>query len=249
MRLSTSLACGLILVGTARCALAAPEPARGAASRQADSAQWNVRVEVLMVAMPQDKLLALLPDLRDPKKIDEAVAQLMTAIQRKEAILTGYPVVQTLDGKRVVSETILEKKYPTEFEPPLVPQNAGAAAPPPVADALKINDLPLPTAFEVRNLGVSLEVEPHVSSHGETTHLRDVVVHRVELLGFDAYDAVRTASGKVLKIDQPQFFSSKVNTSLTVQNGQRTLIAVHLLPKPENYMEVFILQAFATPIK
>ena len=248
MRLSTSLACGLILLGAARCAFAAPESARVAASRQADSAQWNVRVEVLMVAMPQDKLLPLLPDLRDPKKIDEAVVQMMTAIQRKEAILTGYPMILTLDGKRGVAETIHEKRYPSEFEPPKVPQNAGAAAPQPAEDANKINDVVLPTAFEVRNIGVTLEAEPHVGNRGESIRI-DLVPQRVELLGFDSYDAIRAANGKILKIDQPQFFTSKVSTSLTVQNGQRTLIAVHLLPKPENYMEVFILQAFATPIK
>lgn len=245
MRVFPFLTC-CILLTSAALVFAAPEPTRSA-SRQTSNAEWGVRVEVLMVAMPQDKLLPLLPDLRDPGKIDGAVTQLLAAVQRKEAILTGYPVVHATDGKRSVSDTFTEKRYPTEFEPP-APQSNGAAAPPPAVDATAINEIPMPRSYETRNSGVTLEVEPHVSNRGESMSL-DVTVQRVELLGFDSYDATRTASGKILKIDQPLFFTTRANTTVTAQNGQHILIGVHMLPKPENHMEVFILQATATPIK
>ena len=75
-----------------------------------------------MAALPQDKCLALLPDLRDPNKIDAAVTKILASIARKEAILTGYPLVQAVDGKRGTSETSLEKRYPTEYTPPQIPQ-------------------------------------------------------------------------------------------------------------------------------
>ena len=52
-----------------------------------------------MVALPEEKALALLPDLQDDAKIDAAWAQLMEALKRKEATLTGYPVVQTIEGQ------------------------------------------------------------------------------------------------------------------------------------------------------
>ena len=48
------------------------------------SPHWIVRVDVLMVAMPQEKLLPMLPDLRDPTKIDAAVAN-CCAVRRKRA--------------------------------------------------------------------------------------------------------------------------------------------------------------------
>src|SRR4051812_42382917 len=79
-------------------------------ARGAKDSEWNVRVEVLMVALPQDKALALLPDLRDPARIESAVAQIFAAIDRKEATLMGYPIVQTKDDERGVAETIIEKR-------------------------------------------------------------------------------------------------------------------------------------------
>ena len=200
-----------------------------------------------MVAMPQEKALALLPDLRDPAKIESAVAQILTAIDRKEAMLMGYPVVQTMDGGRGVTESIVEQRYPTEFVFPNTPQGAGQGEAPPAA-AAAISEPTTPAAFETRNVGVTLEVEPHVSSDGDWIRV-DVVPQRVVLLGFDSYDAVKTASGKAVKADQPQFATTKTTASLRLRNGQRCLLAVHKLPRPENQIELFIIQAFATPTK
>ncbi len=247
MKALTSLTFNAFLLTTAALALAAPDRAR-TASRQTTNAPWNVRVAVLMVAMPQDKLLPLLPDFRDPKKIEGVVAQLLAAINRKEAVLTGYPVLNAVDGKRGETHTSTEKRYPTEFQPPPERQPKAAPAPAPPADAGAINDIISPAAFETRNCGVILEAEPHVSSHGDSVQL-DLDLQRVELLGVDTFDATRTASGKIVKIEQPQFLSIKTLTSVAVQNGQHTLLGVHILPKPENFMEVFIIQASATPIK
>lgn len=128
---SLSLLAGGVFLLTDTALFSAPPPPTRTAPRQTTDAPRNVRVEVLMVAMPQAKLLPLLPDLRDPKKIDAAVAHLLDAVQRKEAILTGYPVVSTLDGQRSVSETIAEKRYPTSFERAQDPPPGGAPVPPP----------------------------------------------------------------------------------------------------------------------
>lgn len=255
MKTSVFLVSGFVL-SAAIAHSAPPESAITIARNQAsitrptvkkDESLWTVRAEVLMVAALQDKLLSLLPDLRDPKKIDVAVEELLAAINRKEATLTGYPVVTTVDRLRGVSETITEKRYATEFEPPTQPQTSVTPSPTPAAPPV-LEESPIPAAFETRNVGVTLEIEPHVSSHGDFIRML-VVPQRVELLGFDAYNSAKTASGKIVKIDQPQFFTSKVNTEVTVQSGQRQLIGVHLLTKPGNYMEVFILQAWAFPIK
>jgi hypothetical protein len=226
---------------------AEPSPFEPAAEKKAPKdPQWNVRVEVLMVALPEEKALALLPELRDSAKIEGAVTEIMAAIKRKEATLMGYPVVVTLDGERGVSETIFEKRYPTEFEPPTTPQTAGQTAPAPAG--APISEPAFPTAFEVRNVGVTLEVEPEVSAKGDWIRV-DVVPQRVELLGFDTYDAVKTASGLVVKADQPRFATSKTTTRLKLHNGESCLLAVHKLVQPENQIELFIIQASATPVK
>jgi len=211
-----------------------------------------------MVAMPQEKLLPLLPDLHDPKKIDAAVEQLLAAVERKEAMLTGCPSAITAEGCRAVAESIVEKRYATEFAGVIYPESPSPAANAPNAPApasisaaatqKAINDAALPTAFETRNLGPTLEIEPRVSPKGDIIYL-NLVAQRVELLNFDSFDAARTAEGKVVQIEQPRFFTSKATENIALQTGHRQLIAVHLLTKPENYLEVFIVQAFATSVK
>jgi hypothetical protein len=214
-------------------------------SAPAPEPKWDVRVEVLMVALPQEKALALLPDLRNPAKIDRAVAQIMPAIGRKEATLMGLPMVVTHSGQRAVTEAVLEKRYPTEFEPPQVPQTV-VIGPPAPAEKPKM-DVAIPTAFETRNMGATLEVEPVVSPNGEWINL-NLVPQRVDLLGFDSYDAVSIAVGTA-KIDQPKFTTAKVTTSLSLRSGQHCLIAIHKLAQPEGHLEFFILQATAIPVK
>jgi hypothetical protein len=207
--------------------------------------KWSVTVSVLMVAMPQEKMLPMIPDLRDPKKIDGAVDQLLAAVQNKEAILIGYPIVVTVDGERTVSESTIEERYPTEFDPAMAncPISGPHASPTPSTSGTEhlVDDSPIPTAFETRNVGVDLEVDAHVINHGESIRLENLVMQRVALLDFLTY--------RNYKIDQPRFAREHVETEMTVQNGQQILAGIHLIQKPENYMEVFILQASDTPVK
>jgi hypothetical protein len=213
------------------------------------TAHWNVHAEVLMIALPQEKLLPMLPDLRNPEKIDAAVEKLLDAVQRKEAILTGWPMVNTFDDSRGVSECILEKRYPTEFEPPQEPATfTGSPTLPAPAPKTPPEVSAVPTAFETRNAGPTLEVEPYVSTNGETIRL-NVVAQRVELLAYEDFGGAKTRSGLIVKVGQPQFFAARSTAMVAIPNGRRALLQAHPLAKPENYMEVFILQASASAIK
>lgn len=211
---------------------------------------WNVSVEVLMVAMPESKAIALLPDLRNPEKIEAAVAQILTAIEKKEATLTGWPRAETVSGQRCVAESLYEKRYPTAFG---LPSEFGLQPSPstPKADSEKtntINDSPAPTAFETRNIGTTLEVEPVVLPDGERIRL-SLVPQRVGLAGFETFHTGATKSGQQIKIDQPQFYSLRTANTLTVRNGHPYLIAVHKIPEQNDQIELFIVRATATSIK
>lgn len=200
--------------------LHADEP-KPAASTPTPQAKWNVRVEVFMVALPEEKALALLPDLRDDAKIEAACTQLLDAVKRKEARLTGYPVVYSNDGQRARSATSAEKIYPTQYD-----------------------DSASPTNFEKRNMGPELDVECRASANGEWIQLT-VEIQRTELLQFEPYE-VAPKEGRLPKVDQPLFFCAKDTQQLALHNGQRVLIGVHKLVKQEGDMELFILQATAT---
>jgi len=214
---------------------------------------WVVKIEVLMVAMPQEKFIELLPDLQDETKIEKVIPDLWEAIKKKEMILRGYPIVVTRNGQRAVSETIQEIRYPTEFLPPAAPSSsAPSPTPKPAADFVEA----WPTAFETRNAGVTMEVEPVVSGNGEWIDL-NIVPQDVELLEFDSYLAAKKKAGEPLKagdpiistVDQPRFFTMKTTTSISLRNGQYVLLATHKMMKPEGYVDVFIVHAGATMVK
>ena len=62
-----------------------------------------VRVDVLMISASEEKLLPLLPQLRDPAQIEGAERRLLEMVGRKEAALEGWPEVTTHDRVRAVS--------------------------------------------------------------------------------------------------------------------------------------------------
>src|SRR4051812_29049649 len=73
---------------------------------EAEKLSWNIRVEVLMVALPQEKALLLLPALRDEQKIDGAVGELLAMVAKKEAMLMGWPMIWAKSGTRASVESI-----------------------------------------------------------------------------------------------------------------------------------------------
>jgi general secretion pathway protein D len=92
-----------------------------------------------------------------------------------------------------------------------------------------------PTAFETRNTGVTLEVEPVVGPDGITIDL-NLVPQVVEFEGFINYGSpIRTSSVNVLGmaqsieltpniINQPIFSTRKVTTSVSVWDGQTVVL-------------------------
>jgi len=210
---------------------------------------WNVRLELLVVDMPQAKALSLLTDLRDPVKIDAADAEILAAVGRNEATLVGYPVIHVIDGQRGVSEPMLEKRYPTEFSAPLdmgKPVHALPAESPPPGyppspqlPANPLHDVSVPTAFETRNVGLTLEAEVHVLKDAKWI-LLDIVPSHTILHEIDTY---------VTQLTQPQFICLKSVSEFAVRNGQRTLVSFNKIPEVDNQIEVDIVQAWAEPIQ
>src|SRR5438105_12996646 len=128
-----------------------------------------------------------------------------------------------------------EFRYPTQYTPPQVPtfsSGVGAGAPAPA-----VITPTTPTAFETRNTGVTLEVEPVVGPDGTTIDL-NLVPQVVEFEGFINYGSPIFASsssflspitGGLLTsapslitpnvINQPIFSTRKVTTSVSVYDG------------------------------
>jgi len=168
--------------------------------------------------------------------------------QKKGVDLLDAPRVTTKSGERAVIEIVREFRYPTEFDPPQIPQNIGGTTTG-VGAAGSVSVFPVtpttPTAFETRNTGVTLEVNPTVGADNYTIDLQ-LVPQVVEFEGFINYGSpistINTAAlglGAVTAaisnqpstvvltnnvINQPIFSTRKVTTSVTVWDGQTVVL-------------------------
>jgi len=172
--------------------------------------------------------------------------------QEKGVDLLSAPRVMTKSGQRAVIEIVREFRYPTQFQPPQIPQTVGAVRSESsgiVGDLIPIGStstVPVtpttPTAFETRNTGVTLEVEPVVGPDGVTIDL-NLVPQVVEFEGFINYGSpilspsstfldtvasvIRTTPQNVITpnvINQPIFSTRKVTTSVSVWDGQTVVL-------------------------
>ncbi len=164
--------------------------------------------------------------------------------QKKGIDLLSAPRVTTKSGQRAVIEIVREFRYPTQFQPPQIPQNFRGDT---ISGGLDLGTsggrtsgaFPVtpttPTSFETRNTGVTLEVEPVVGPDGITIDL-NLVPQVVEFEGFINYGSpIQTTSTNFLGqsstviltpnvINQPIFSTRKVTTSVSVWDGQTVVL-------------------------
>ena len=142
--------------------------------------------------------------------------------QKKGVDLLSAPSVMARSGQRAKIEVIREFIYPTEYDPPEVPQNIrldnGGSVP--ITPAT-------PTAFETRNTGVTLEVDPVLGADEFTIDL-NMAPEVVEFDGFINYGSPITGTDNFgfpfviteNRIEMPIFNTRRVTTQVTVWDGQ-----------------------------
>jgi general secretion pathway protein D len=171
--------------------------------------------------------------------------------QKKGVDLLSAPKVTTKSGQRAVIEIVREFRYPTQFQPPQIPQTVGGNSSFSGGGATSVPVTPTtPTAFETRNTGVTLEVEPVVGPDGVTIDL-NLVPQVVEFEGFinygspilspatsvisNIFNSVGLIIGQTIVpvpssvitpnvINQPIFSARKVTTSVSVWDGQTVVL-------------------------
>jgi general secretion pathway protein D len=165
--------------------------------------------------------------------------------QKKGVDLLSAPRVTTKPGQQAVIEIIREFRYPTEFEQPQIPQNfggnnnnggGGLAA---LLGGNSSGSFPVtpttPTTFEVKNTGVTLQVEPQIGPDGYSIDM-NLAPQVVEFEGFINYGSpIQTSSTNALGqsvvnvitpnvINQPIFATRKVTTNVTVFDGATVVL-------------------------
>jgi general secretion pathway protein D len=165
---------------------------------------------------------------------DGQVQVIMRGLAQKKGIdLMTAPSITARSGQKATIEVIREFIYPTEYEPPELPQQnnnnnglfgggggggGGIATP------------ATPTAFETKNTGVTLEIEPTIGENDFVIDLR-FLPEIVEFEGFINYgspiqspstDIFGNAVNAIItenRIEMPVFSKRSVNTSLTIYDG------------------------------
>ena len=147
------------------------------------------------------------------------------------------PSILAKSGESATIEVIREFIYPTEYEPPELPQSVGTTSSNsndgdgggggaeifPVTPAT-------PTGFETRNTGVTLEIEPTIGENNYSIDLR-FAPELVEFEGFINYGSpIQTLGTDILgnpisititenRIEMPVFATRRVTTGLTIYDG------------------------------
>ena len=159
--------------------------------------------------------------------------------QKKGIDLLSAPRVTTKSGQRAVIEIVREFRYPTQFTAPQVPSITGGGSGTGTV-SISVVTPTTPNAFETRNTGVTLEVEPVVGPDGVTIDL-NLVPQVVEFEGFINYGSpifginpsiphqrrCQLSPAVLLTqnvINQPVFSTRKVTTSVSVYDGSTVVL-------------------------
>ncbi|WP_322281714.1 Amuc_1098 family type IV pilus outer membrane protein [Prosthecobacter sp.] len=166
--------------------------------------------------------------------------------QKKGIDVNASPSVTTKNGLKATVEITREIIYPTEFDPPQLPQGqpavqiiaAGATAEKMIATPTT------PTAFEMRKTGVMLEVEPVISEDGRSVELT-IAPELTEFEGFVNYGSpiFSPASQSVLPIQLTAGIPPG-NTSYIPISQPEQLITPNMILQP-----VFKTQKVSTGVK
>ncbi len=184
-----------------------------------------------------------------------------TMVKGGEAALVETVWLRSRSGQRAKSESIRETIYPTEYDPPEIPNTLGVvpnpvrvkvkpgetgasahAVLPPVAAADSSGSNPeilmtsaTPTAFETRNVGTTVEVDAVLLDGGELA----TISMAPELISFEGRDFYIRPESKnvpwgVDHILMPLFYTMRTSLQLKAQPGNYNLVGMFTPPnKPK----------------
>jgi hypothetical protein len=217
------------------------------------SAPKNIQVQVEYIELAQEALTKLL-FLAEPKTSDAGPLrkQLQELVAKNEAKVLETQLVVSKPGQRSAAGGVHEFIYPTEYTEPTqekTPKEQDKPSP----TASFPSTPSIPTAFDTRNVGSTLEIEPTLGVDGKIIDLRfspELVWHTGNIVWLEHKDE----AGNVYQVQMPDIYTIKLDTSVSCISGQYMLVAI-VSPKDakgERDMTrkvVLLLKCDALPVK
>ncbi|MBP6603443.1 MAG: hypothetical protein KA250_16630 [Verrucomicrobiales bacterium] len=178
--------------------------------------EWIELDSAEMTRLLQEKDLSH-PPLRQSSNAGPLRKSLQLLIEKGEATLVETAIVTACSGQRAKVESIQEFIYPTEYDPPQIlnPEEGKGSK------TLLI--LPQATAFETRNLGVTLEVDPILGADNRTIDL-NLAPEITYLTGTESWGK-HTSEGGEVEVKMPNIFTVKTTTQVTMIAGEYAFVS------------------------
>ena len=203
--------------------LPAQVPAGRAPTDEELSQTMPVQVGVFVEFIAADTALVegLLYKHRDATSDRALRSALEEHLSQGTAKVSEMAYVIAASGSEAKIESVVERIYPTEFDPPEVVKEIQG----PVSAADRITTPATPTAFTTRSTGLTITVKPWVSPERSMVEM-DIRVDGVEYMGDDVH-------GKgPATVATPKFFSRQIDTNIFAPSGSDFLLGV-VKPGPE----------------
>jgi hypothetical protein len=188
-----------------------------------------IRVSVQYIEVPHPVVTEWMSGSETSGPVMHAKAMALSKAGGAKVLETSMVVCKS--GQRATVDSIREEIFPTEYAPPTLPGTFLGGPGDRTLPADSIHPmLRSPTAFETRNTGVTLEVEPIMGENDQIIDLR-VNPEIVRRLRLEAWMEHKDKWGNA-PVRMPIFEKWGSQLSLTLRSGKFEVAAV-ITPKPD----------------
>lgn len=194
----------------------------------------NIRIAVQFIELSPAALSQALDDSAGSGAKLHAAARTLVRAGRAKLLDTVVVNAQSAAGKGTV-QSVMERIYPTEYEPPNLPNQVGGGGiepgfPPVDKSAVIIARPTIPKAWDTRNVGMTFEAESNYNEDRNTITvalLPEWVGETADQVWMAHKDEWGDAS-----LRMPTFVTVRCDTSLVLKPGRFALAGV-VTPQPE----------------
>ena len=209
-----------------------PFSAENGAKVKGEAPTKQIRVQVEFIDVSHEQFTELMFGPKPPANDGELRKQVAQLVKDGKGTIIETLLCTALNGQKATSESIEEFIYPTEYEPATLPEKiegkAAEAAGTTEGNRPDPSTGPMPTAFDTRNVGSTLEIEPTLSEDGRIINLRfvpEIVYH----VGNEIWSEWKGEHGNS-PVQMPTFYAIRINTTATLASGHYQLCGA-LSPK------------------